>query len=329
MRIATKYALIPLLFTWALTLSACSEARDFALQEYAPKSPQAAIKEVSLGTSDSDNFDPARVATRFPAGTKKVLVWYRWEGANKDTKVAIRWSWEGNTVLEQGEAFGKPAGSAAWVLKMGAGGDLPPGKYQVELFENETSVTAIPFQVGEVEAAATPSSSAAASGTPWASRGWREEAQGAYVNDEHDLRLSVPPGWTVGDENKFSARYLWLMAKLGPNGEERLVVNIARREDVQDQSTEEVFKSELEGLKQATLTINGKTAPLTSIRHAGKTAKPDVYEIAHTLVHDGSRSHQLIFVRNDTGYLVTRKAAADASDAEIVELEEIRRSMGL
>ena len=79
------------------------------------------------------------------------------------------------------------------------------------------------------------------------------------------------------------------------------MVNIARCEDVQGQSAEEVFKSELEGLEQATLTINGKTAPFTAIRHAGKTDKPDVYEIAHTLAHDGSRSHLLIFVRNDTG----------------------------
>ena len=152
MRTLVKRAAACLLFLWVFGLSACGQAQDFALKEYAPKSPDASIKEVSLGTSDTNSFNAERVATEFPAGTKKVLVWYRWDGADKDKKVAIRWSLEGNVILEQGEAFGKTSGSAAWILAMGAGSGLPPGKYQVELFENESSVTTIPFQVTSASA---------------------------------------------------------------------------------------------------------------------------------------------------------------------------------
>jgi len=55
--------------------------------------------------------------------------------------------------LEQGEAFAKPAGTSAWVLKMGAGSTLPPGSYRVELLENEKPVTSIPFHVGAEQTA--------------------------------------------------------------------------------------------------------------------------------------------------------------------------------
>lgn len=153
MRKSVKQAVSCVVFTLVLGLAACGQAPDFALTEYAPKSSSASIKAVSLGTSDSNNFDSKRVATQFPAGTKKVLVWYRWEGADKDGKVAIHWTMDGAPVLQQGEAFGKESGSAAWILEMGAGGDLPPAAYKVELLENDAVVTTIPFQVGSAGAA--------------------------------------------------------------------------------------------------------------------------------------------------------------------------------
>ena len=154
MHTSVKRATACLLFALALGLTACGKAEDFALSEYAPKSASASIKAVSLGTSDSNQFDAQRVATQFPAGTKKVLVWYRWEGADIDKKVAINWLLDGTPVLQQGEAFGKESGSAAWILEMGAGGDLPSAGYKVELLENGSVVTTIPFQVGNAGAAA-------------------------------------------------------------------------------------------------------------------------------------------------------------------------------
>lgn len=154
MYISVKRATACLVLAMTLGLTACGQSEDFALKEYAPKSASSSIKAVSLGTSDSNSFDAKRVATQFPAGTKKVLVWYRWEGADKDSKVAIHWSMGNVSALQQGEAFGKESGTAAWVLEMGAGGDLPAAGYKVELLENGTIVTTIPFQVGAGGAAA-------------------------------------------------------------------------------------------------------------------------------------------------------------------------------
>lgn len=150
MHTPVKRATAWLIFTLTLGLNACTykEKEDFALKEYAPTSANAAIKQVSLGTSDTNKFDAQRVGTQFPAGTKKVLVWYRWEGANKDTKVDIVWWMGDTTLLKQGEALGKESGTAAWILQMGAGGDLPQGNYKVELLENGSIVTTIPFQIG-------------------------------------------------------------------------------------------------------------------------------------------------------------------------------------
>lgn len=156
MHTPVKRATAWLIFTLALGLNACTVKEDFALKEYAPASANAAIKQVSLGTSDTNKFDAQRVATQFPAGTKKVLVWYGWEGANKDTKVDILWWMGDTTLLKQGEALGKESGTAAWILQMGAGGDLPQGNYKVELLENGSVVTTIPFQIGS----ATPVSQA-------------------------------------------------------------------------------------------------------------------------------------------------------------------------
>jgi hypothetical protein len=108
---------------------------------------------VSLSSSDGDAFDASRVGTAYPDSIRRVVVWYRWAGADPNAKVAIHWFKGDDKVLEQGEAFAKPAGSSAWVLKMDAGGTLPSGSYRVELLENEKTVTTIPFNVGTEQTA--------------------------------------------------------------------------------------------------------------------------------------------------------------------------------
>lgn len=146
-----------ILYASAVALTACTTgdkaAEASALGAYAPRSPNAAIKAVSLSSSDHNAFDPTRAGTAYPDTTRQVVVWYRWAGADPAAKVAIHWFKGETKVLEQGEAFAKPAGSSAWVLKMGAGSTLPPGSYRVELLENEKPVTSIPFQVGAVQTA--------------------------------------------------------------------------------------------------------------------------------------------------------------------------------
>jgi len=137
--------LIPL-----LALSACTTPDKVALKDYAPKSPDAHIVAVSLSASDHDTFDPERVGTDFPDTTKQVAVWYRWNEADSGKKVDIRWSKGGEVVLEQSDTFVKPSGASAFVLKMGAGSNLPVGSYQVDLIEDGVAVTKIPFQIGSV-----------------------------------------------------------------------------------------------------------------------------------------------------------------------------------
>jgi hypothetical protein len=158
------------LYATAIALAGCTTgdkaAESAALAQYAPRSPSAAIKAVSLSSSDEDTFEPARAGTAHPDTTRQVVVWYRWAGADPTAKVAIHWFKEDTKILEQGEAFAKPAGSSAWVLKMGAGSTLPSGNYRVELLENDQAVTSIPFNIGtEQTATATASPEPEASPT--------------------------------------------------------------------------------------------------------------------------------------------------------------------
>ena len=119
------------------------------LAQYAPKKPSGVIKAVSLSSSESNRFAPARVSTKFAHGVKEVMIWYRWEGAIKGHRVDVRWSKNGSVVLTQGEFIQQPSGSVSWFLARNKGEPLPAGMYQVELRENGELVTAIPFRIGD------------------------------------------------------------------------------------------------------------------------------------------------------------------------------------
>jgi hypothetical protein len=166
-----RFAFVPAL----AALSACTTPDKTALKEYAPKSPDANIQAVSLSASDDDTFDPERVGTEFPDTTKQVAVWYRWENADSGEKVDIRWSKDGEVVLEQADTLAKASGASAYVLKMAAASNLPVGNYQVELLEEGRAVTKIPFKVG---AAGSEVASAAAD------EGGAAEAQAAADDPE-------------------------------------------------------------------------------------------------------------------------------------------------
>jgi len=128
---------------------AASEAASTArpLPQFAPKSAEAAIKDVSLCSSETSSFDPRRVGTTFRQGVKNVVVWYRWDGSPIGRRLDVRWSRESKVVLTQGESVDEAAGEASWTLAMSSGGLLPPGGYRVELIEDGKTVTAIPFQI--------------------------------------------------------------------------------------------------------------------------------------------------------------------------------------
>lgn len=141
-------AVVAAMITLACSSTSNPAGDDAALEQYAPKSESAAIKAVSLGTSSGDSFDPKRTGTQFPEGTDRVVVWYRWSGADKSLRIDNVWYQEGESVLEQGEVVGKESGDAAWLLKLETGGALPEGSYEVRLLEDGNVVTTIPFKVG-------------------------------------------------------------------------------------------------------------------------------------------------------------------------------------
>ncbi len=149
-----------------LALGACTTPDKVALEEYAPESPDADIEAVSLSASDDDTFDPERVGTEFPDTTQQVAVWYKWDNADSGKKVGIRWSKDGEVVLEQGDTLAKISGASAYVLKMAAGSRLPIGDYQVELLEDGVAVTKIPFKVGDSEGSETAAADEPAASEP-------------------------------------------------------------------------------------------------------------------------------------------------------------------
>ncbi len=125
--------------------AAASTARP--LPQFAPKSADAAIKDVSLCSSETNRFDPRRVGNTFRQGVKNVVVWYRWDGSPMGRRMEVRWSREGKVVLTQGENVDESSGESSWTLAMSSGDALPTGSYRVELIEDGKTVTAIPFQI--------------------------------------------------------------------------------------------------------------------------------------------------------------------------------------
>jgi hypothetical protein len=127
--------------------SEASASTARSLRQFAPKSADAAIKDVSLCSSETSQFDPRTVGTTFRQGVKNVVVWYRWDGSPMGRRMDVRWSREGKVVLTQGENVDEAAGESSWTLAMSGGGPLPAGGYRVELIEDEKTVTAIPFHI--------------------------------------------------------------------------------------------------------------------------------------------------------------------------------------
>ena len=118
------------------------------LAAYRPKSPDAKIDAVKLGTHTEDKITGATLGTSLPATADRAIVWYRWKDAKDGHHVQIRWKMEGETVLEQEEKLDTPFGDSAWALKKADGSALSAGSYEVDLLENGTVVTTIPFTVG-------------------------------------------------------------------------------------------------------------------------------------------------------------------------------------
>ena len=104
---------------------------------------------MSFGTNAKDSIQGAAIGTALPATADRALVWYRWDGAPDGHHVQIKWYSDPEMpIMEQEEKLDKPFGDSAWVLKTPSGSPLPSGTYRVELLENGTVVSKIPFTVG-------------------------------------------------------------------------------------------------------------------------------------------------------------------------------------
>ncbi len=238
------------------------------------------------------------------------------------------------TVVVRGE-YGRGARVAAWVaaLALCVGGFLlgmlvVQGDAAQERAASAAAAGAV--APDSTRDAATSESDAIEStaATPWSSRGWVQREDDTFTNPQHDLKLVVPEGWVIVDEETLDSRYLWMMAKLGPDGEQRLMMNILT-EDTQGMSAEEWFRVRLQGIRDFTLTIGDETQPYFEVVRAGETGQPDVYEIRFLHNPDATRAHQLYFVRDGLGYIVSRNASEDAGADELADLELIRQSMDL
>ncbi|HUO82252.1 MAG TPA: RDD family protein [Gammaproteobacteria bacterium] len=239
----------------------------------------------------------------------------------------------GAVVVRRETGGGPRAAALAGVIAVGVGGVLL-GMMLMQLgagrqAETSGSGSGAVVPQSTTDAAASESGSMENAGaTPWSSRGWVQREDDTYENPEHDLKLVVPDGWVIVDEDSLGNRILWMMAKLGQDGEQRLMMNILTAE-TQGMTAEEWFGGELQGVRDYTLTIGDQVQPYFEVLGAGETEQSGVYQIRLTHNPDGIRGHQLYFVRAGRGYVVTRNASADAGADEIADLELIRESMGL
>lgn len=198
----------------------------------------------------------------------------------------------------------------------------PVGQYRVELYIGDHLAHTGRFQVEG--AAATPPPTTSAVTTPFASKGWVFE-NGAYVNSERGLRVEVPTGWTVGNEQRYSERILWVMSRLDASGNERLGANMSH---IRAQAAiEQFFQNELQDFKGVTYQLGTETKPLWTVTGSGKI-KDDLYALEHVRNDDGTRGRNLNFVRNGFGYVIAFKWAANATPEELTELNRVARSMG-
>jgi hypothetical protein len=160
---------------------------------------------------------------------------------------------------------------------------------------------------------------------PFASKGWAFE-NGVYVNARHGLRVEVPAGWTVGNEQRYSDRILWVMSRLDAAGRERLGANISHI-GVGQTSPEEFARNELEALKQVTYESGGERKALFSVTASGKI-RDDLFNLEYVRNDNRSKGANLHFTRNGFGYVISLKWAGDATQEELAELGAVARSMG-
>lgn len=242
-----------------------------------------------------------------PTGATLKSVWYaeKVEGLAPNTKLD-----EGTLRLNPGDREG-----AFWFTRTTP---WPVGEYRVELYINDALKHTARFKV---EGAA---SAPGQQPVPFAGRGWTRESDDTYANARHGLRITVPEGWTVGDEAGFSERILWTMSKLDGSGTEKVGFNIAA-DQVGQKSAEEFYNAEVASFRQGA----GPDAGKFEVTPLGQTATPGVYEMLFRRTDRDVRGRDPYYVRDGWGYVIVLRWAGDATADELAALDAVRAAMGL
>ena len=88
------------------------------------------------------------VGGALPEGVKEIEVRYEWENAAIGHRLGVRWLFDDQVVLEQGEPVATAAGETKWALKSDDGSALPQGAYRVELMEEGELRLPVEFGIG-------------------------------------------------------------------------------------------------------------------------------------------------------------------------------------
>jgi len=107
-----------------------------------------AVTVVSLCSNDHLAFDPARMGTRFPSGTKWVVLWYEWKNVTAERTIEVEWFRGAEEIFAETQTVNDAAGESLRGLTLADDWDMPNGAYAVRVLEDGFQAAEIPFQVG-------------------------------------------------------------------------------------------------------------------------------------------------------------------------------------
>jgi uncharacterized RDD family membrane protein YckC len=107
-----------------------------------------AVTALSLCSNDHLAFDPARMGTQFPSGTKWIVLWYEWKGVTAERTIEVDWFQGTTEIFAEKQTVKEPTGETMRGLTLADDLDIPNGEYTVRLLEDGSQAAAIPFQVG-------------------------------------------------------------------------------------------------------------------------------------------------------------------------------------
>lgn len=107
------------------------------------------ISEMKIATAINENLMPVGVTDVLAKGTFKVFCWFKWHGAQVDTKIIARWYYVTDNIRILDDTFTIPRkeGSGSILLSMPENKILPAGLYRVELIIEKHTLKSLTFKV--------------------------------------------------------------------------------------------------------------------------------------------------------------------------------------